>query len=138
LMVRYGINAVRNPDFSAFVVPPTGRDHLVQKKMRKTGKNVIRSTQEMIANKSLPLENPANRSEQLIYLRWYVKRGDEALDAVRACFSGLEGRTLEIIAHPALADSNLPALSSYVEGRELEYELLASDQFFTLLCDLEE
>jgi predicted glycoside hydrolase/deacetylase ChbG (UPF0249 family) len=45
---------------------------------------------------------------------------------------------LEIIAHPAVADETLPALSSYVEGRELELELLGSDQFFALLCGIQE
>jgi predicted glycoside hydrolase/deacetylase ChbG (UPF0249 family) len=138
LMDRYDVTAVRNPDFSAFVVPPTGRNRLVQKTVRKTSKNVIRSTQEMITRKSLPLDGPANRSDQLIYLRSYVRRGAGALDSVRACFSGLDGRTLEIIAHPAVADDILPALSSYVEGRQRELELLGSDQFFALLRDLEE
>ena len=138
LMDRYGVTAVRNPDFSAFVVPPTGRNRLVQKTVRKTGKNMIRSTQEMIARKSLPLDDPANRSDQLIYLRSYVRRGAGALDSVRACFSGLNGRTLEIIAHPAVVDDILPALSNYVEGRQQELELLGSDQFFALLRDLEE
>jgi predicted glycoside hydrolase/deacetylase ChbG (UPF0249 family) len=138
LMDRYDVTAVRNPDFSAFVVPPTGRNRLVQKTVRKTSKNMIRSTQEMIVRKSLPLDDPANRSDQLIYLRSYVRRGAGALDSVRACFSGLNGRTLEIIAHPAVADDILPALSNYVEGRQQELELLGSDQFFALLRDLEE
>jgi predicted glycoside hydrolase/deacetylase ChbG (UPF0249 family) len=138
LMDRYDVTAVRNPDFSAFVVPPTGRNRLVQKTVRKTGKNMIRSTQEMITRKSLPLDDPANRSDQLIYLRSYVRRGAGALDSVRACFSSLNGRTLEIIAHPAVADDILPALSNYVEGRQQELELLGSDQFFALLRDLEE
>jgi predicted glycoside hydrolase/deacetylase ChbG (UPF0249 family) len=44
---------------------------------------------------------------------------------------------LEIIAHPAVADDILPALSSYVDGRQQELELLGSDQFFALLRDLE-
>ena len=138
MMDRYNVTAVRNPDFSAFVTPPTGRNRLVQKTVRKTGKNVIRSTQERIAGKSLPLDGPANRSDQLVYLRSYVRRGDAALDSVRACFSDLNGQTLEIIAHPAVADDKLPALSSYVEGRQQELELLGSDQFFALLCELEE
>ena len=138
LMVTYGITAVRNPDFSAFIAPPTGRSRLVDTAVRQTGKNMIRSTQEIIARKSLPLDGPANRSDQLIYLRSYVRRGDGALDSVRACFAGLNGRTLEIIAHPAVADETLPALSSYVEGREQELELLGSDQFFALLCDIQE
>jgi predicted glycoside hydrolase/deacetylase ChbG (UPF0249 family) len=138
LMDRYGVATVRNPDFSAFVVPPTGRNRLVQKKVRRTGKNVIRSTQEMIGRKSILLDGPANRSDQLVYLRSYVRRGDAALDSVRACFSDLDGRTLEIIAHPAVVDDVLPAFSNYVEGREQELEFLGSDRFFALLRDVKE
>ncbi len=137
LMDHYGVAAVRNPDFSAFVIPPT-RNRLVQNRVRKTGKNVIRSTQEMIARKSILLDGPANRSDQLAYLRSYVRRGDDALDSVRACLTGLNGRSLEIIAHPAVADDVLPDLSNYVEGRAQELELLGSDPFFALLCDLQE
>jgi predicted glycoside hydrolase/deacetylase ChbG (UPF0249 family) len=138
LMDRYGVATVRNPDFSAFVVPPTGRNRLVQKRVRRTGKNVIRSTQEMIGRKSILLDGPANRSDQLVYLRSYVRRGDAALDSVRACFSDLDGRTLEIIAHPAVVDDVLPAFSNYVEGREQELEFLGSDRFFALLRDVKE
>lgn len=136
LMDHYGVTAVRNPDFSAFVTPPTGRNRLVQKTVRQTGKNVIRSTQERIARKSLPLDGPANRSDQLIYLRWYVRQGDGALESVRSSFAGMEGRTLEIVAHPAVADEILAGLTSYVKGREQELELLASDQFSKLIGDL--
>jgi predicted glycoside hydrolase/deacetylase ChbG (UPF0249 family) len=136
LMDRYQVRAVRNPDFSAFVVPPSGLNRLVQKTVRETGINVIRSTQERIARNSLPLSGPANRSDRLIYLRWYVKQGAAAMDSVRACFAGLEGRTLEIIAHPAVPDEMLPSLTSYVEGREQELALLGSDQFSSLLWDL--
>jgi len=60
------------------------------------------------------------------------------MDSVRACFSDLDGRTLEIIAHPAVADDVLSDLSNYVEGREQELEFLGSDRFFALLRDVKE
>ena len=138
LIGHYGITAIRNPDFSAFVIPPTGHPRLIEKTVRRTRANLLRTTQDVISRKNAPLDGLDNRSDQLIYLRWYLRRGVNALDSVRACFTGLEGRTLEIIAHPAVADEALPALSGYVKGREQELELLGSDQFFALLSDFQE
>ncbi len=138
LMNRFGVTAVRNPDFAAFVIPPTGRDRLVEKAVRQTGKNVIRSTQERILRRSTLLNSPANRTDQLIYLRWYVQPSTDTLASMRACFSMLAGHTLEIVAHPAVADETLPTLSSYVDGREQELAFLSSARFFELLCDFQD
>lgn len=137
LMNRFRVTAVRNPDFAAFVIPPSGRDRQVKKAVRQTGKNVIRSTQERILSRSTLLNSPANRTDQLIYLRWYVRPSTDTLASMRACFSMLEGHTLEIVAHPAVADETLPTLSSYVNGREQELAFLSSDRFFELLCDFQ-
>jgi predicted glycoside hydrolase/deacetylase ChbG (UPF0249 family) len=136
-MDRYGVTAVRNPDFSAFVIPPTNPERLVEKAVRQTGKNVIRSTQEMISGRNTLLNGPANRSEQLIYLRWYVRSSADTAASIRNCLDNLEDHTLEIVAHPAVADKTLPTLSSYVDGREEELAFLISDRFYELLCDFQ-
>ena len=138
LMSRYGVNTVRNPDFSAFVIPPSGRDRLVERAVRQTSRNVIRSTQERIAGRSSLLNGPASRSDRLIYLRWFVEQAADTLTTVRASLVGLENCTLEIIAHPAMIDDTLPAASNYVQGRQQELAFLKSDRFFTLLQEFQE
>ena len=69
----------------------------------------------------------------MAYLRWYVRRGQDPAAGIRHCLDGLEGQTLEIIAHPAIPDRYLPTLSNYVAGRKRELDFLLSQEFDSLL-----
>jgi predicted glycoside hydrolase/deacetylase ChbG (UPF0249 family) len=48
----------------------------------------------------------------------------------------METDNLEIIAHPAMVDDVLPTLSNYVDGRQTEYDFLASQAFSDMLEEL--
>ena len=129
----YGVARVRSPDLSAFIVPPFGRAKLVEKTLRKTGTSVIKKTQRLMDRRGILLNGPVNRAEQLIYLRWCLNNKDNPVDTFCACIDGLEGHSLEIVAHPAVLDDVLPSLTKYVDGRQQELDFLSSDQFSELL-----
>lgn len=133
LSVRYGVSTVRNPDLKAFVVPPLGRTHLVEKALKSTGSRIIRSVQKNSIDLGSNPTGPASRSEQLVYLRWFVNQDRSPFKAFQACITGVSGSSLEIIAHPAVLDEELPSLSRYVKGRTRELDFLESDQFKELL-----
>ena len=133
LSVRYGVPTVRNPDLAAFVVPPFGRTRLVDRAIRSTGTRLIKSVQKNAKDLNNDPDRPAYKSQQLIYLRWFVKQNREPLKAFEACLADLRADSLEIIAHPAVPDEELPSLSGYVKGRALEYDFLESDQLQHLL-----
>lgn len=134
---RYRIGKVRNPNISAFVVPPPDQAGLVEHALRKTGASVLNSTQTIIARKGILLNGPTNRADVLIYLRWFLGRNGEAQRSFITSIEGLNNHSVEIIAHPSLADEILPTLSNYVQGRRKELALLESDSFYGLLADLQ-
>lgn len=136
LASRYGIEKVRNPNISAFVVPPPGQAGLVEHALRKTGASVLNSTQTMMARKGILLNGPSNRADNLMYLRWFLGRDGEAGRSFLTSMDGLNDSSVEIIAHPSLADEVLPTLSNYVQGRREELAFLESDSFYGLLADL--
>jgi predicted glycoside hydrolase/deacetylase ChbG (UPF0249 family) len=133
LAARYGIPAIRNPNLGAFIVPPFGKARRVQEAMRKTGNQILHSTQNAITRKTVLLDEPTINTEQLIYLRWYLESKQDPVLRFQECIWALDGRTLEIIAHPAVADEVLPTLSSYVDGRQRELDFLRSEQFAQIL-----
>ncbi len=133
LSVRYGVPTVRNPDLAAFVVPPFGRTRLVEKALKSTRSRIIKSVQKNSRARSSNPSGPANKSDQLIYLRWFVRQDREPFKAFQTCIAGIRGDSLEIIAHPAILDEELPSLSRYVKGRAREFDFLESDQFRQLL-----
>lgn len=128
---------VRNPDFSAFVMPPPSEIGPVRNALQKAGTAVIVSTQKALTTKETLLNGPPGAPRQLIYLRWCLEPGSNPPDETfRSCICDLEFDKLEIIAHPALVDDVLPSLSSYVDGREMELDFLAGDTFGQLLEEL--
>ncbi|MGD2048914.1 MAG: ChbG/HpnK family deacetylase [Chloroflexota bacterium] len=136
LASRYGVGQVRNPNISAFIVPPPGRAGLVEHAIRKTGASVLNSTQTMMTRKGILLNGPSNRAENLIYLRWFLEQNGEEKQIFITGIDGLNEGTVEIIAHPSLTDEVLPTLSNYVQGRQEELAFLESDTFYKLLVDI--
>lgn len=136
LASRYGVGLVRNPNISAFIVPPPGRAGLVEHALRKTGASVLNSTQTMMTRKGIILNGPSNRAENLIYLRWFLEQNGEEKQIFIPEIDGLNEGTVEIIAHPSLTDEVLSTLSNYVQGRQDELTFLESDSFYELLVDL--
>lgn len=136
LASRYDVGMVRNPNISAFIVPPPGRAGLVEHALRKTGASVLNSTQTMMTRKGIMLNGPANRAENLIYLRWFLGQNNEEQQTPIPRFDDLNEGTVEIIAHPSFSDKVLPTLSNYVQGRKEELAFLESDSFYKLLVDL--
>ncbi len=133
LSVHYGVPTVRNPDLAAFVVPPFGRARLVDKAIKRTGARIIKSVQKNSNDLANDPNGPAYKSQQLIYLRWFVRQNREPLKAFQACLTDIHSESLEIIAHPAIPDEELPSLSKYVKGRSLEFDFLESDELKELL-----
>jgi hypothetical protein len=136
LASRYDVRQVRNPNISAFIVPPPGRAGLVEHAIRKTGASVLNSTQTMMTRKGILLNGPSNRAENLIYLRWFLEQNGEEKQIFITGIDGLNEGTVEIIAHPSLTDEVLPTLSNYVQGRQEELAFLESDTFYKLLVDI--
>ena len=133
----YGVPAVRNPDFSAFVIPPPTEIGPVRSALQKAGTRVLVSTQKALAGRRIPLNETPPTARQLIYLRWCLEPGaNPPAETFRSCICDLDGNNLEIIAHPAVVDDVLPSLTRYVQGRETELEFLASDAFGALLEEL--
>ena len=136
LASRFGVGTVRNPNISAFVVPPPSQAGLVEHALRMTGASVLNSTQSMMTRKGIMLNGPANRADNLIYLRWFLGRDGEAQRSFITSIDGLNDRSVEIIAHPSLTDEILPTLSNYIHGRREELAFLESDSFYSLLAGL--
>jgi predicted glycoside hydrolase/deacetylase ChbG (UPF0249 family) len=127
---------VRNPDFSAFVMPPPSEIGPVRTALQKAGAKVLISTQRALNNRNIVLNDPLPTAQQLIYLRWCLEPGDKPAETFRHCLNDLQFDNLEIIAHPAVVDDILPSMTGYVHGRELELEFLASDEFRELMEEL--
>jgi predicted glycoside hydrolase/deacetylase ChbG (UPF0249 family) len=134
LAIRYGVPAVRNPDFGAFVTPPPTEIGPVRTALQKAGARVLVSTQKALARKNIVLNDPPAATRQLVYLRWCLEPGpNPPAETFRSCLCDLEGGNLEIIAHPAEIDDVLPTFSGYVDGRQMELEFLVSDEFAEML-----
>ncbi len=133
LSQRYNTGAVRNPDMTAFVVPPPGNEKPVQAALRHTSRRIVHTTQSVFNRKNIESTKDACGAERLIYLRWCLREGGDPFENFRACLDELEGETLEIIAHPAERDDVLPGLSKYVDGREQELKFLSSNRFHEIL-----
>jgi len=104
--------------------------------IRKTGDQFILSTQTASVRRNMLLDEPGHNTEQLIYLRWYLNRKGDPLRRFRKSIRNLDGRTLEIIAHPAVKDEILPTISNYVNGRQHELDFLLSDRIGHILESL--
>lgn len=137
LALRYGAPAVRNPDFSAFVTPPPSEIGPVRNALTRAGTRVLVSAQNALSGRSITLNDPPAATRQLVYLRWCLEPGpNPPAETFRNCICNLETDNLEIIAHPAEMDDFLPALTNYVDGRQMEFEFLAGDDFAHMLEDL--
>ncbi|MGD8586289.1 MAG: ChbG/HpnK family deacetylase [Chloroflexota bacterium] len=137
LALRYGVPSVRNPDFSAFVMPPPSEIGPVRKALQIAGTRVLVSAQHALAGRSIGLNDPPAATRQLVYLRWCLEPGpNPPAVTFRNCICDLVVDNLEIIAHPAELDDVLPTLSGYVDGRQTEFEFLAGDAFGRMLEDL--
>lgn len=136
LALQYEVGIVRNPDFSAFVMPPPSEIGPVRTALQKAGAKVLISTQRALIGRNIVLNDPLPTARQLIYLRWCLEPGDDPAETFRRCLCDWQVDNLEIIAHPAVVDDVLPSLSAYVQGRELELEFLAGDEFRQLLEEL--
>lgn len=133
LAVRYGIPSVRNPNLSAFIIPPRAKANLFQNAVRKTGGQLLVKTQSLLAQRAIVLNKPAPTADHLLYLRWCLQTSDNPAIAFQACLNSLQHHSLEIIAHPAKPDEVLPSLSGYVNGRQREFEFLNSEQFWQIM-----
>jgi predicted glycoside hydrolase/deacetylase ChbG (UPF0249 family) len=134
LALYYGVPAVRNPDFAAFVMPPPSEIGPVRNALQKAGTRVLVSTQRALSGKNIALNEPPAATRQLVYLRWCLEPGpNPPAETFRSCICDLEADNLEIIAHPAEMDDVLPSLSGYVDGRQMEYDFLAGDDFGEML-----
>jgi len=136
LASQYGVRVVRNPDFSAFVMPPPDEIGPVRTALQKAGAKVLISTQRALSSRNIVLNDPLPTARQLIYLRWCLEPGDDPAETFRRCLNDLHYDNLEIIAHPAVVDDILPSMTGYVQGRELELEFLAGDVFREILEEL--
>jgi predicted glycoside hydrolase/deacetylase ChbG (UPF0249 family) len=130
---RHNVPTVRNPRLSAFTVPTHGRVHEARMALRRAGGRMVSSTRSAMTGRSRSSPGPDHTTDRLIYLRWYLERRADPYDAFRASIAALDGRSMEIIAHPAYLDDVLPTLSNYVAGRERELEFLSSDAFSPLV-----
>jgi predicted glycoside hydrolase/deacetylase ChbG (UPF0249 family) len=137
LALRYGVPSVRNPDFSAFVMPPPSEIGPVRNALTKAGTRVLVSAQHALSSRGIGLNEPPPATHQLVYLRWCLEPGpNPPAETFRNCICELQFDNLEIIAHPAVMDDVLPALSNYVDGRQTEHEFLASQAFSEMLEEL--
>jgi predicted glycoside hydrolase/deacetylase ChbG (UPF0249 family) len=137
LALRYDVPAVRNPDFAAFIMPPPSEIGPVRNALTKAGTRVLVSAQHALFSRTIGLNDPPPATRQLVYLRWCLEPGPNSpAETFRNCICAMEVDNLEIIAHPALKDDVLPGLSKYVDGRQTEFEFLASDDFGRMLEDL--
>lgn len=133
LAQEYEIPLVRNPDLSAFVAPPLGIEGQVQDAIYKACGRLLSATQSIFSRHANGPDSPASHSDQLIYLRWCLGDGGDPAARFQACIDKLNGRILEIVAHPAEQDDILPTLSGYVDGRQQELTFLKSDTFLDLM-----
>jgi predicted glycoside hydrolase/deacetylase ChbG (UPF0249 family) len=133
LAEQFDIKAVRNPDLFALVIPPFGKPSPVQNALRKPAAQLLQSTHRMMSNGLEGTSGRLSSADHVIYLRWCVEHKQGPSAGLNQCLATLSGETVEIVAHPALADEVLPQLSAYVKGRQQELEFLGGDEFATLL-----
>ena len=133
LATYYGIATVRNPNLSAFLMPPPGRDRLLLDAIYGTWGRLLSKTQGALDKRNHGLNTISSQSDQLIYLRWFLRPGSDPVALFQASIDRLDGRSLEIIAHPSEEDETLASFSRYLEGRRREYSFLNSDIFSNLL-----
>jgi predicted glycoside hydrolase/deacetylase ChbG (UPF0249 family) len=139
---QFGIETVRNARVSDIVVPPLrpGR----RSKRRSPSKNFgnLREVKAKLAQPpaGFPIKSSAlfrrhgdydnlKTTDRVLVLRYCLGQGSDPLSAFQSCLWSLQGHTVEVVAHPAIEDEHLPALSSYVNGRQRELEFLESDDF---------
>jgi predicted glycoside hydrolase/deacetylase ChbG (UPF0249 family) len=94
---------------------------------------MLSKTQAALDKRYNGLNFISSQSDQLIYLRWLLRPGNDPVALFQASIDRLDGRSLEIIAHPAEEDETLSSFSRYVEGRQREFSFLNSEIFSNLL-----
>ena len=133
LASSYGIPTVRNPNLSAFLMPSPGRERQLLDAIYGTCGRILSKTQAALDKRNHGLTTMNSQSDQLIYLRWFLRKGKDPEALFQSCIDQLDGRSLEIIAHPSEEDETLSSVSSYVGGRQQEFSFLKSDTFNSLL-----
>ncbi len=133
LAKSYGIATVRNPNLSAFLMPYPGRDRVILDAIYGTWGRLLSKTQAALDKRNHGLNYISSQSDQLLYLRWFLRPGSDPAALFQASIDRLNGRSLEIIAHPAEEDETLSSYSRYVKGRQREFSFLDSDIFSKLL-----
>ena len=133
LAAKHGVPMVRNRKLSAFTMPTHGRVQEARLALRRAARRMATSTRGFIGGRRVSPDGPDHTTDRLIYLRWYLELRDDPYDAFRASLEVLDGRSMEIIAHPAYRDDVLPTLSNYVSGREREFDFLSSDAFAPIM-----
>lgn len=133
LAKRYGILNMRNPDLSAFMMPSPGRDKLLLDAIYGTTGRILKRTQAALNKNNHLMQDAASQSDQLLYLRWFLRRGSDPAVLFQNCIDSLNGQTLEIIAHPAEEDELLSSFTKYVEGRQDEFSFLNGDTFGSII-----
>jgi predicted glycoside hydrolase/deacetylase ChbG (UPF0249 family) len=130
----YGIETVRNPNLSAFLMPSPGRDRALLDAIYGTWGRLLSKTQAALDKRNQGVNYISSQSsDQLLYLRWFLRPGSDPVGLFQASIDRLDGRSLEIIAHPAEEDETLSSYSRYVKGRQREFSFLNSDIFSKLL-----
>lgn len=134
LAESYGIGIMRNPDPLAFVFPTTSDPHPVQEAIRAPLAHLAQSTVRILGGNRQTRPKQFTCADRVIYLRWCLEAGSDALDTFQGCLRISQGSRVEVVTHPAVADDILPGLSRYVAGRETELEFLLSNEFSRLLA----
>ena len=129
----YGIFTVRNPNLSAFLMPSPGRERQLLEAIYGACGRILSRTQAALDKRNQGLTTMNLQSDQLIYLRSFLRSGSDPDALFQACIDQLDGRSLEIIAHPSEEDVNLSSVSNYVGGRQREFSYLKGDSFNSLL-----
>lgn len=133
LAEQFDIKAIRNPDLFALVVPPFGKPSPVQNALRGPAAQLLQSTHRMMSNGLESASGRLSSADHVIYLRWCIEHKQGPSAGLDQCLAALSGPTVEIVAHPAVADEVLPQLSTYVNGRQKELEFLGGDEFAALI-----
>ncbi len=129
----YGIFTVRNPNLSAFLMPSPGRERQLLEVIYGACGRILSRTQAALDKRNQGLTTMNLQSDQLIYLRSFLRSGSDPDALFQACIDQLDGRSLEVIAHPSEEDVNLSSVSNYVGGRQREFSYLKGDSFNSLL-----
>ncbi|MDX1614784.1 MAG: ChbG/HpnK family deacetylase [Candidatus Promineifilaceae bacterium] len=131
LAQAYDIAIVRNPDPAAVLLPAEENRPLTTA-VRSPLSQLIHTTWRLAQRENPCHSGNFTQAEKVIYLRWCAEHDNAFTQFVR-CLDQLPGETAEVIVHPAVADHELPAFSSYVDGRQLELALLIDDRFTELI-----